>query len=87
MMNYHIAEGTVGRLINLETKVETTFSLRKSVVLTDSDLEFSPSSMFAQMSEITSDYGFRTGTSEQRAKYVWIVSMNYVKMEDPDDED
>lgn len=77
-IEYTVAEGTAGRLVNIQTATERPHALRADMVFQEDDVVFTPATIMAQHRVVTRDYGFRTGDASQRAKYVWVVDGRHV---------
>ncbi len=83
MKTYKVKQGTPGRLVHNELKTERPFELREDKEFSgDSDVVFTPLSMWEEHRVRCREYGFRTGTPEQRQKFVFVVASKYVVEED-----
>lgn len=86
MKEYIVAQGSPGRLINVKTGQERAFSLREDKTFQEDDVVFDPASIYASSGAVTCEFGFRSGTSEQRSKFVWVVDGQYVEEQSDDPE-
>jgi hypothetical protein len=84
MKQYKVAQGTVGRLISLTKQLEREYPLTEDKAFSEEDVVFSPMTMFQQFNQIVHEYGFKTGTPEQRARFVWVINSKFVTEEDDD---
>lgn len=83
MKTYKVKQGTTGRLVHNTLKTERPHELREDKEFnSDVDVVFTPLSMWEDHKIRCREYGFRTGTPEQRQKFVFVVASKDVVEED-----
>lgn len=82
MKQFKVAQGTVGRLVSVHKELQREHPLSEDKVFTEDDVVFSPETMYEQFRRRTHEFGFRTGTPEQRARFVWVIDSKFVTEED-----
>ncbi len=88
MKTYHVKQGTQGRLVHNTLKKEHPHVLREDKSFAeDADVVFTPLSMWETYKIRCREYGFRTGTPEQREKFVFVVASKDVIEEDDEPAD
>jgi hypothetical protein len=82
MKTFKVAQGTIGRLVSVHKELEREYPLTEDKVFSEEDVVFSPVTMWEQFRRRTREYGFKTGTPEQRARFVWVIDSKFVTEED-----
>lgn len=81
MREFKVMTGSPARLIHLQKAVESPYAVTHDLTFTEDDLTIDP----AQMGRGAREYGFNTGTPEQRKKYLLVIDMTHVQIEGDDE--
>lgn len=80
MKRYHVKQNTLCRLVDIINQTETPFYTTKDHTFTKSDVALEPVSWLKDHKQVISEYGFRSGDEQQRAKYILVVPAIHVEV-------
>lgn len=77
MREFKVTTGSPARLIHLQKAVESPFAVSRDLTFTEDDLVIDPS----VVGHGAREYGFKTGTPDQRKKYLLVIDLIHVQIE------